>query len=193
MKWSWKLAASLATVAAFSVIAVAAATAANPHQMYTCVKVTPGGEVVQVEVPEPAVKGLTKAGYTCVPNPPSEEEDPGNEDPGDEGPGDAPGPGSSASAPASAPEAQRTVFCSTNGHAFRANGDGMGIALNLIDEQGALLVERGLVVPAMYYQGLGASCDVLPGYSYAGTWVDHVGDVVPGVAVYPLFIRASAG
>ena len=45
----------------------------------------------------------------------------------------------------------------------------------------------------MYYQGFGASCDVLPGYAYAGTWVGHVGDVVPGVAVYPLYIPSSAG
>ena len=64
---------------------------------------------------------------------------------------------------------------------------------NLLDEHGAFLVELGLVVPAMYYQGFGASCDVLPGYAYAGMWVGHVGDVVPGVAVYPLFVRSSAG
>jgi hypothetical protein len=35
---------------------------------------------------------------------------------------------------------------------------------------------------------MGASCDVLPGYTYSGTWVDHVGNVVPGVAVYPLYV-----
>lgn len=69
----------------------------------------------------------------------------------------------------------------------------MGIALNLHDEQGALMVEMGLVTPANFYQGIGASCDLLPGFKDSGTWVDHVGDVVPGVAVYPLFVPASAG
>ena len=64
----------------------------------------------------------------------------------------------------------------------------MGIALNLLDSQGALLVEMGLAEPANFYQGIGASCDALPGFKYSGLWVDHVGEVVPGVAVYPLFV-----
>ena len=76
-----------------------------------------------------------------------------------------------------------------NGPAHRANGDGMGIALNLTEAQGELMVEMGLVKPANFYQGIGASCDLLPGFTYSGVWVDHVGDVVPGVGVYPLFTK----
>ena len=45
--------------------------------------------------------------------------------------------------------------------------------------------------PANFYQGIGASCDLLPGFTYSGVWVDHVGDVVPGVAVYPLFTKVD--
>ena len=86
MRWSWKLAASVVTVAALAVIAVAAATAANPHQKYTCTRETENGHEVQVDVPEPAVSGLTNAGFTCVPNAPDGGEDPGNEDPGNEDP-----------------------------------------------------------------------------------------------------------
>ena len=66
----------------------------------------------------------------------------------------------------------------------------MGITLNLLDTQGALMVELGLARPANFYQGIGASCDLLTGFKDSGTWVDHVGDVVPGVAVYPLFVTA---
>jgi len=58
-------------------------------------------------------------------------------------------------------------------------------SLNLPDSQGALLVEQGLATPAIFYEGIGASCDLLPGFTFSGTWVDHVGDVVTGVAVYP--------
>jgi hypothetical protein len=201
----WKFAASALTVIALALIAMtAAAAAANPHQRYTCTKSTPNGNEVQVNVPEPAVAGLSNAGFTCVPNapagddPPGEDpggEDPGGEDPGGEDPGgddagNTSGPASSPSG-APAPQGQRALFCSANGPAFRANGEGMGVALNLLDEQGALLVELGLASPAMYYQGIGASCDVLPGFTYANRWVDHVGDVVSGVAIYPLFVRAS--
>jgi len=88
-----------------------------------------------------------------------------------------------------APES-RSLYCSTNGPAYRANGEGMGIALNLPDTQGALMVQLGLARPASFYQGIGASCDLLPGFKDSGLWVDHVGDVVPGVAVYPLFVTA---
>ena len=88
-----------------------------------------------------------------------------------------------------APES-RTLFCSTNGPVNRANGDDMGIALNLLDSVGALMVQLGLATPAIFYQGIGASCDQLPGFKDSGLWVDHVGDVVPGVAVYPLFVTA---
>ena len=88
-----------------------------------------------------------------------------------------------------APES-RTLFCSTNGPAYRANGEGMGIALNLPDSVGALMVQLGLVKPATFYRGIGASCEQLPGFKDSGLWVDHVGDVVPGVAVYPLFVTA---
>ena len=50
------------------------------------------------------------------------------------------------------------------------------------------MVEMGLVRRANFYEGIGASCDSLAGFTYAGVWVDHVGNVVPGVAVYPLFV-----
>ena len=52
------------------------------------------------------------------------------------------------------------------------------------------MVQLGLVKPATFYQGIGATCDQLPGFKDSGLWVDHVGDVVPGVAVYPLFVTA---
>jgi len=65
-------------------------------------------------------------------------------------------------------------------------------SLNLPDSQGALLVEQGLATPAIFYEGIGASCDLLPGFTFSGTWVDHVGDVVTGVAVYPYFVPATS-
>ena len=57
------------------------------------------------------------------------------------------------------PQESRSLYCSTNGPAFRANGEGMGIGLNLPDSQGALMVQLGLVKPATFYQGIGATCD----------------------------------
>jgi hypothetical protein len=93
--------------------------------------------------------------------------------------------------PASAPGETRTLYCSTNGPVDRGTGERPGVALNLPESQGALLVEKGLVTPAIFYAGLGVSCDVLPGYVYAGFWVDHVGDVVAGVSVYPYYVPAS--
>ncbi len=44
------------------------------------------------------------------------------------------------------------------------------------------------MTPAFFYAGYGATCETLPGYVYAGYWVDHVGNVVPGVAVYPYYL-----
>ena len=82
----------------------------------------------------------------------------------------------------------RSLYCSLKGVAHRANGEGTGISLNLLDSQGELMVELGLVTPANFYEGIGASCDSLSGFEYANVWVDHVGGVVPGVAVYPLFV-----
>jgi hypothetical protein len=156
-----------------------------------------GQEDVRVGVPESAVAGLSNAGFICVATVGGDEtedpgdegsgnEDPENEDPGNEDPGNSePAPASAPSLEVFVPQESRSLYCSTNGLAYRANGDGMGIALNLLDSQGALMVEMGLVRPANFYQGIGASCDLL-----AGLWVDHVGDVVPGVAVYPLFVTA---
>jgi hypothetical protein len=196
MKTMGKLIASLVAITALALMAATTVAAGSPHATYTCVKVKENGKSdVRVDVPEPAVAGLTNAGFTCVANAAGGEgEDPGNEDPGDEDPGDAgSGPAIGSSVEVHVPQEPRSIYCSTNGPAFRANGDGMGVALNLLDEQGALLVERELVTPAIFYQGVGASCDVLPGFEYSGAWVDHVGDVVPGVAVYPLFVPASTG
>jgi Flp pilus assembly pilin Flp len=196
MKTMRKEVASLVAIMALALIAATTVAAANPHQTYTCVKVMENGQSeVQVDVPEPAVAGLTNAGFTCVADETDEEgpgnEDPGNEDPGDENEGSEPVLTPSAAADFHVPQGQRSIYCSTTGPAFRANGDGMGIALNLLDEQGALMVEMGLVTPAIFYQGIGASCDVLPGFENSGIWVGHVGDVVPGVAVYPLFVPAT--
>ena len=89
------------------------------------------------------------------------------------------------------PGESRSLYCSTKGPVDRGNGEHPGVALNLTESQGALLVENGLVTPAIFYSGLGVSCDVLPGFVYAGYWVDHVGDVVPGVAVYPYYVPSA--
>ena len=229
MKTILRRAASLVAISALGLFAAATVGAANPHTMYTCVKVKPNGQQdVHVNVPEPAVSGLTNAGFTCVATEGDEENgddetttgnenpgdgepgngNPGDEDPGDEDPGyEEPGNGDpgnenqqhedpgyeepgSASVEVYVPLEARSLYCSTNGPAYRANGDGMGIALNLPDSQGALMVQLGLVKPATFYQGIGATCDQLPGFKDSGSWVDHVGDVVPGVAVYPLFVTA---
>ena len=197
MRTAWKLLASLVSITALALTAATTVPAANSDAAYTCVKVKENGQQdVRVGVPEAAVSGLTNAGFTCVANPAEEEnpgdEDPGNEDPGNEDQADDPGDAGSSPAGASvevyvAPES-RSVYCSTNGPAYRANGEGMGITLNLLDMQGALMVELGLARPANFYQVIGASCDLLAGFKDSGTWVDHVGDVVPGVAVYPLFV-----
>ena len=202
MRTAWKLFVSLVAITALALMASTTVPAANPNAAYTCVKEKKNGQPdVRTGVPEAAVSGLTNAGFTCVA---TETEDPGNEDPGNEDPGNEdpgnedPGnedPGNSGSAPGSSvevsvPQEPRTLYCSTNGPAHRANGDGMGIALNLTESQGALMVEMGLVRPANFYQGIGASCDSQPGFKDSGLWVDHVGDVVPGVAVYPLFVTA---
>jgi hypothetical protein len=200
MRTAWKLFASLVAITALALMASATLSAANPNAAYTCVKVNENGHEVVVGVPAAAVPGLTNAGFTCFPNVGEDEnEDPGDEESGDEESGDeesgdeesgdeGSGQAHAASGEVSVPQEPRTLYCSTNGPAHRANGDGMGIALNLLDSQGALMVEMGLVRPANFYQGVGASCDLLPGFKDSGLWVDHMGDAVPGVAVYPLFL-----
>ena len=92
---------------------------------------------------------------------------------------------------AASPSGPRSLYCSTKGPVNRGDGEGPGIALNLHDSQGAFLVEQGLVTPAIFYAGVGVSCDHLPGFVYSGLWVDHVGDVVEGIAVYPYYVPAS--
>ena len=192
MKTAWKLLVTLVSITALALVAATSLSAANPNAAYTCIKEKENGHDVVVGVPEAAVPGLTNAGFICVPNVEEDEtEDPGDEDPGDEDPGDeGSGQSNATSVEAFVPQESRSVYCSTNGPAHRANGDGMGIALNLLDTQGALMVEMGLVRPANFYQGIGASCDLLGGFKDSGVWVDHMGDVVPGVAVYPLFVVA---
>jgi hypothetical protein len=203
MRTTWKLLVALVAISALALMAATSLAAANASAVYACVKVKPNGqEDVRVGVPESAVAGLSNAGFTCVAtvgddeteDPGDEEsgnEDPENEDPGNEDPGNSePTPASALSLEVFVPQESRSLYCSTNGLAYRANGDGMGIALNLLDSQGALMVEMGLVRPANFYQGIGASCDLLAGFKDSGLWVDHVGDVVPGVAVYPLFVTA---
>jgi hypothetical protein len=90
-----------------------------------------------------------------------------------------------------APGESRSLYCSTKGLVDRGNGEPPGVALNLTESQGVLLVEQGLVTPGIFYEGLGVTCDVLPGFVYAGYWVDHVGDVVPGVAVDPYYVPSA--
>ena len=91
----------------------------------------------------------------------------------------------------SSPGETRSLYCSTHGPVDRGNGEGPGVALNLPESQGAPLVEKGLVTPGIFYAGIGVSCDALPGYVFAGFWVDHVGEVVSGVSVYPYYVPAS--
>ena len=91
-----------------------------------------------------------------------------------------------------APSESRSLYCSTSGPVARGNAEGSGIALNLPESQGALLVAKGLATPGIFYAGYGVSCDLLPGFSYSGFWVDHVGDVVPGVAVYPYYAPTTS-
>jgi hypothetical protein len=200
MRTMRKLSIVLIGIAALVLIAATTVASGNPHQTYTCVKVKQNGdEDVRVSVPEPAVSGLTNAGFVCVADvlDQGEGEGEGEGEGGDQrlgdnvGPTDGSGQGSIGGAEIEIAQEARSLYCSTNGPAFRANGEGMGIALNLFSSQGALLVELGLAKPAIFYQGVGASCDVLPGFTYAGTWVDNVGDVVPGVAVYPLFLPTA--
>jgi hypothetical protein len=199
MRMIGRLGGALVAIAALALFTATTIAAGSPHATYTCTKIKQNGDSdVRVLVPEPAVGGLTNAGFTCVADAQGDGEgeggdpvDEGGPD-GDPGPADVDsGPGSIGAAEVEVPQEPRSVYCSTNGPAFRANGDEMGIALNLFSSQGALLVEMGLVTPAIFYQGVGASCDVLPGFTYSGTWVDNVGDVVPGVAVYPLFVPTA--
>jgi hypothetical protein len=194
MSKTWRLAAFV-SITALALFAAVSASADNPNTTYTCTKVKHNGDTdVQVNVPDSAVGGLTNAGYACV----------ANEDEGQGGPTGDPGDGqfgiqgnentgSSGGGPASfsiseAPQESRSLYCLIAGKTAPADWQGMGRALNLFDSQGEFLVQMGVVTSARFYQGLGASCDVLPGYTYSGTWVDHVGNVVPGVAVYPLYV-----
>ena len=57
--------------------------------------------------------------------------------------------------------------------------------------EGARLVEQGLANPGIFYAGVGVSCDLLPGFTYSGLWVDQVGNVAPGDAVYPYYVPAG--
>jgi hypothetical protein len=191
----WRLTAVL-SIAALALFAAVSAGAANPHPTYTCTKVKHNGDTdTQVNVPDSAVGGLTNAGFTCVAN---EDDNQGDDNQGDDNQGDdnqgnenQGNESQGVSAPAPSPvvsQEPRSLYCVLAGKTPTADWSGMGPALNLFDSQGELLVQMGVVTPARFYQGLGASCAVLPGYTYAGTWVDHVGSVVPGVAVYPFYV-----
>ena len=180
----------LVTMALASTGAIAAA--AGPHTTYTCSKTKNNGDTdVKLAVPEPAVGGLTNAGWSCVIQPSGDEVD-GVQD-ADESDGETPKAGVtsiSAVTLGPAPES-RSLYCSTKGPVERGT-EGPGVALNLPDSQGALLVEKGLASPAIFYAGLGVSCDLLPGFTYSGFWVDHVGDVVPGAVVYPYYVPTTS-
>jgi hypothetical protein len=42
------------------------------------------------------------------------------------------------------------------------------------------------------YAGIRVSYDLLPGFTDAGIWVDHVGDEVRVVAVYPYYVPTTS-
>ena len=48
------------------------------------------------------------------------------------------------------------------------------------------------MTPGVYYAGIGVSCDLLPGFTYSGFWVNNVGDAAPGVAVYPYYVPTTS-
>lgn len=183
MRSNLRRAASLLAVMALALIAATAAVGTNPHTVYTCTKTQDGQTDVETSVPEPAVGGKTSAGYTCVVQAQAEEDE-------DEGEPAAVSP--SPPVMVEAPSESRSLYCSTKGPVERGNSEGAGVALNLADSQGTLLVEKGLATPAIFYAGIGVSCDLLPGFTYAGVWVDHVGAVVPGVAVYPYYVPTTS-
>jgi hypothetical protein len=208
MRRTLAIAASLLALAALALIGATAAVAKNPNPTYTCTKPKQSGNPdVRVSVPEGAVSGLTNAGFTCVADSATDESQGDEQGQGDdqnqEGDdqnqeGDDQGQDEDARAllelslPTVAvdePSEPRAIYCSTKGPVGR--GDGAGVALDLPVSQGALLVEQGLAAPGIFYEGVGVSCDVLPGFTYSGVWVDNVGDVVPGVAVYPYYVPAG--
>jgi hypothetical protein len=187
MSTALKLAASLVAAAALAGVAADTAPAAPATwniTFYTCEKESRFGPDVRVTVPGIAVPLLEFLGFTCSPIA-GDDEDEGN---GDEGNEDAEPVAVAPAVIVEIPQESRSLYCSTNGPVDRANGDGPGIALSLTKAQGAEMVEAGTVRPATFYQGIGASCDSLPGYKNSGIWVDNVGDVIPGVAVYPLYV-----
>ena len=142
MRSKLRLAASLLATMALVLVAATAIPAANPHTMYTCTKTTNGKTDVKTSVPEPAVGGLTNAGYTCVADAEQGEQD----DQGDQGDeqgdqqGDQQGEdddepavegsangsaqaddsepspeGSSSTGTVQAPPESRSLYCSTSG------------------------------------------------------------------------------
>ena len=198
MRRTLAIAASLLALTALAAIGATAAAAKSPQPTYTCTKPKKNGELdVQVSVPASAVGGLTNAGYTCVANATTGEDE--NGDQGDQGP-DEGKPGNDgpeapelglATAAFDPPSESRALFCSTTGPVDRGDPQGAGVALNLPMSEGARLVEQGLANPGIFYAGVGVSCDLLPGFTNSGLWVDHVGNVAPGDAVYPYYVTAG--
>ena len=189
MRRTLAIAASLLALTALAAIGATAAAAKSPQPTYTCTKPKKNGELdVQVSVPASAVGGLTNAGYTCVANAATGEDE--NGDQGDQGP-DEGKPGNDgpeapelglATAAFDPPSESRALFCSTKGRVNRADPEG---------PEGERLVEQGLANPGIFYAGVGVSCDLLPGFTDSGLWVDHVGNVAPGDAVYPYYVTAG--
>jgi hypothetical protein len=192
MRSNLRRAASLLAIMALASIAATAAVAANPLTTYTCTKTKNNGQTdVETGVPASALGGKTNAGFVCVAEGVSDEEDEGD----DGGSLPEENPEHKAEFPPvtfEAPSESRSLYCSTKGPVERGNAEGAGVALNLPDSQGALLVDEGLATPAIFYAGIGVSCDLLPGFTSAGVWVDHVGEVVPGVAVYPYYVPTKS-
>ena len=204
MRRTLAIAASLLALTALAAIGATAAAAKSPQPTYTCTKPKKNGEPdVQISVPASAVGGLTNAGFTCVANAATGEDENGDQgDQGDQGrPGRGGNPGGDdgpqapelglSTAAFDPPSESRAVYCSTKGPVDRGDPQGAGVALNLPMSEGALLVEQGLANPGIFYAGVGVSCDLLPGFTYSGLWVDHVGNVAPGDAVYPYYVPAG--
>lgn len=197
MRRKLRLAASLLAIAAIvAAIGVPSANAAeNPLQPYTCTKTGFFGNHLTVHTVAFFVPIFTIGGWNCVSDaapvdPPVDPVDPPQDPPVDP-PADPPVVEDSLPVPGLPVPAlwvwvpQRGLYCSLDGPVLRGDGT-LGISLDLTDEQVADYPVK--ITPARWYPGIGATCDDLGG-TFTGEWVDHVGDVVPGVAVYPLYAR----
>lgn len=66
------------------------------------------------------------------------------------GAGEGPCPDVADRVDGASPSETRSLYCSTKGPVDRGNGERPGIALDLPENQGVFLVERGLATPAVF-------------------------------------------